>query len=83
MQHEKVRVTPRRSTEDYSVSSRTVLCPVRCPACGKLKQVPDRYDLEQQMERDFLKCLASSDPACKTATASPSVQVLKDRLTSS
>jgi hypothetical protein len=32
------------------------------------------------MEREYLKCLHSSDPVCKVATRSASVQVLRDRL---
>lgn len=83
MQHEKVRVNRKSSTEDYSVFSRPVYCPVRCPACGKLEKVSDRHDLEQWMEKKIAKCLASSDPTCKTALSSPSVQVLVNRLTKS
>ena len=80
MQHEKSRPN-KTSTEDYSVHQRPVFCPVRCPACGKSKLVSDKQDLEAHMEREFLKCLHSSDPVCKVATRSASVQVLRDRLT--
>jgi rRNA maturation protein Nop10 len=81
MQNVKVRTNSSSKDKDaMQVSQRTVLYPTRCPACGRRELVPDRYDPEDAMERKFAKCLTSSDPVCKTAVQSPSVQQLKDRL---
>ncbi len=80
MQHEKTRAQSKPAPDVVQISQRPVYCPVRCPACGKLELVSDRFDLEEHMERKFAKCLNSSDPACKKAANGPSVAVLRDRL---
>jgi hypothetical protein len=81
MQDTKVRThSSSKETDAFQISQRTVLCPTRCPACGRRELVPDRYDPEEAMEKRFAKCLNSADPVCKTAVQSPSVKVLRDRL---
>ena len=80
MQHEKVRAQSAKPTDVFQVSQQPIYIPVRCPACSRIENVSDKQDLESFMERKFQKCMASSDPVCKVATSSSSVQVLKDRI---